>query len=151
MSETGSRPDWNQYFIGIAQAVAARAECTRRQVGAVIVKDRRILATGYNGAPAGKPSCLHGACPRGLLSAADMPEYSSYDTGPGQCIALHAEMNAVAAAARYGGSVQGASLYVTHAPCNGCMKLIEAVQFNAVCWPDKELELGLAFLTLNKD
>lgn len=70
------RPSWDEYFLGIAKAVAVRADCTRRQVGAVIVRDNRIVATGYNGGPSGGPSCLSGQCPRGQLDRDQMPGYA---------------------------------------------------------------------------
>jgi dCMP deaminase len=116
------RPDWNDYFLGIAEAVARRADCTRRKAGAVIVKDHRIVSTGYNGAPAGSPGCLEGACPRGRLSREEIPPGSSYDTGPGSCIALHAEQNAVIYADY--GKMKGAVIYVTSDPCDGCLRMI---------------------------
>ena len=137
---TAKRPGWDDYFLGIAQAVAARADCTRRQVGAVIVRDHRIVATGYNGAPPRHPGCLSaGACPRGrhFLSVAPLcfcgqpwpcPETvepdSSYDTGPGACIALHAEQNAIMYAGIDG--CLDSTLYVTDNPCDGCMRMIRA-------------------------
>lgn len=129
-----SRPDWDTYFLGIAEAVAERADCTRRKVGAVIVKDHRIVSTGYNGSPAGKRGCLtDGACPRGRLhdelaaetnTSAVQAGFSSYDTGPGTCIAIHAEANALLYADY--DKCQGATLYCTHVPCPGCAKLIAA-------------------------
>lgn len=113
------RPDWDFYFLGICEAVAERADCTRRKVGAVIVKDHRIVSTGYNGAPAGHNGCLAGACPRGKLSFAELPQGSPYD---GNCIAVHAEANAII----YGDydRMRNADLYCTDFPCDGCMKLI---------------------------
>lgn len=120
---TDPRPDWDTYYMGIAEAVAWRADCTRRQIGAIIVRDSRIVSTGYNGAPAGKPGCLSaGACPRGQMSKTDVLPGSSYDTGPGSCIALHAEQNAIL---RAGLECRGATIYVTDAVCDGCARLIE--------------------------
>ncbi|MER7445025.1 deoxycytidylate deaminase [Micromonospora avicenniae] len=153
MTQPG-RPDWDAYFLGIARAVAARADCTRRQVGAVVVRDRRIVSTGYNGAPPGGPSCLRGECPRGLhfprLDAAGVAycvcgehEWpcpnaaapgSSYDTGPGACVAVHAEGNAVLYAGRDG--CLGSTLYVTDEPCDGCSKLIKASGIARLVWPN---------------
>lgn len=114
------RPSWDEYFLGIAQAVAARADCTRAKHGAVIVKHNRIVATGYNGAPAGQPGCLtYGACPRGQKSYEELPtragDYSD-------CIAVHAEANALLYADR--DRCEGATIYITGAPCAGCKKLI---------------------------
>lgn len=115
------RPDWDTYFTDIAVAVSARAECSRSKVGAVLVKDNRIRATGYNGAPQGRPSCLQGACPRASSQAA--PGVSSYDDGPTSCIALHAEQNALLYASR--DDAEGATLYVTREPCAGCQRMID--------------------------
>jgi dCMP deaminase len=115
------RPDWDTYFLGIAAAVAARADCSRRRVGAVIVQDHRIVATGYNGAPAGRPGCLtNGACPR---AHSEVPEFSDYETGPGSCIAIHAEANALLYADR--SRCEGGTIYVTCEPCSWCLKLID--------------------------
>ena len=80
-----NRPDWDTYYLGIAAAVAKRGECSRRQVGAVIVKDHTIIATGYNGAPPGQPSCLEGACPRARSGAEPGKGYA--ESG---CTAVHA-------------------------------------------------------------
>lgn len=109
------RPGWDEYFLGIASAVAARADCSRRQVGAVIVKDHRIVSTGYNGAPPFELGCLTGHCPR---AKSDVPPGSPYDN----CIAVHAEANALLYADR--DRCEGATLYITCQPCFDCQKLI---------------------------
>lgn len=124
-----SRPDWDTYFLGIAKAVATRGECTRRQVGAVIVKDHRIVSTGYNGAPAGAPSCLEGACPR---AASGAEPGSSYDTGPGACISVHAEFNSIIYADYE--RCQGATIYVTDEPCGGCARVIAGAGITTTVW-----------------
>lgn len=116
MREMSDRPSWESYFMQIAHLVATRATCPRRSVGAVIVRDRRILATGYNGAPRGLPHCPEGGheheWPTGCLRA-------------GHCIrALHAEQNALLQAAMIGTPCEGSSIYVTCQPCNTCAKMI---------------------------
>lgn len=113
------RPGWDQYFLGIAEAVAARADCTRRQVGAVVVQGHRIVGTGYNGAPAGAPGCE--TCPRRTSDVA--PLAGSYDTGPGACVAIHAEANALLYTNRV--DLLEATIYVTTPPCDGCKRLIK--------------------------
>lgn len=136
MKMNDPRPDMDTYYMGIAVAVLARADCTRRKVGAVVVLGDRIVSTGYNGAPSGQPGCLtNGACPRGQLSALDVAPGSSYDTGPGSCIALHAEQNAILRAGR---DCRGATLYVTEEPCDGCSRLIAGAGFARVVTPTKE-------------
>lgn len=120
-----SRPSWDMWAVGVAHAVAQRADCRRRQIGAVILDaTHRVLSVGYNGAEPGGRSCLAGECPRGLQSALDVHPGSSYDTGPGSCISIHAEMNALL----YADPVRrkGATLYVTAEPCDGCMRPIRA-------------------------
>lgn len=133
MSPLPSRPDWDSYFLAIARTVATRADCTRRQVGAVIVKDNRIMATGYNGSPPGGLSCLQGQCPRGRISKEDLAPGSSYDTGAGTCVALHAEQNAI----MYASLDQrlGATLYITDEPCDGCMRMINGSGIARVIFP----------------
>lgn len=154
-----TRPSWDAYFLGVAEAVAVRADCTRRRIGAVIVDpDHRIVSTGYNGAPSGQSGCLSaGACPRGLHYAVKEETFtdghpvppgwqqrryvcacgdpwpcsssvdhgSSYDTGAGSCIAVHAEANALLYART---SVVGCTVYVTDEPCDGCRRLMAAAR-----------------------
>lgn len=111
------RPDWDSYFMGIAEIVAKRSTCLRRKVGAIIVKDRRILATGYNGAPVNLAHCDEKGCLRQKLNV-----------NPGErhelCRGLHAEQNAIIQAAYHGVSVKDAILYSTHFPCSICMKML---------------------------
>jgi dCMP deaminase len=136
------RPDWDQYFLNIAAVVASRADCTRRQASAVIVKRNRICSTGYNGAPAGHLGCASSnACPRGRLSTAELQSYSSYDTGPGACIAVHAEANALLYANRE--QTEGATLYTwssteAQEPCQGCWRLIQGAGIARVVWTGGE-------------
>lgn len=113
------RPDWNTYFLRITQLVAQRSTCLRRQVGAVIVKDRRILATGYNGAPNGVAHCFQ--LPSGCLR-----ESKNIPSGQRQelCRGLHAEQNAILQAAAFGVSLKDGELYCTHQPCVTCAKMI---------------------------
>lgn len=134
-------PDWDDYFLGIAQAVAARAKCRRRKVGAVIVgPDHRIMSTGYNGAPSGMLDCLEGGCPRGLSAAGSVAARSPYDdpTSPGYCPALHAEHNAVVYA---GKDVHGATCYTTDAPCPGCTKTLAGAGVSRVVWKTADGEM----------
>ena len=115
-----ARPTFDEYYLGIAQAVAARGECVRRRVGAVIVSGGdTIVATGYNGAPPGEPSCLDGACPRATRHVLAGTGYA--DTG---CHAIHAEANAIIRAGRE--RCLGATIYVTDEPCDLCAPLIRA-------------------------
>ena len=117
-AERSRRPSWDQYFITITHQVAERSTCLRAKVGAVIVRDRSILATGYNGAPAGLPHCIDVGC---LIYESRNPygevEENCYRT-------IHAEMNAIAQAARNGAAIREADIYVTHTPCIHCMKVL---------------------------
>jgi dCMP deaminase len=116
-----SRPTWDEYFAGIAEVVSLRADCRRRQVGAVIVDTHhRIVSTGYNGAAPGLSGCLAGACPRGLMTPEEAAPFSAYDN----CISIHAEANALLHAHQ---SLVGATIYVTCQPCKDCTKLIAGV------------------------
>jgi len=135
------RPSWDEYFLAIAGTVSLRADCSRRQVGAVVVKGNRIVSTGYNGSPPGFPGCAtDGACPR---AASGVTPGSSYDTGPGTCISIHAEANALLYAGVDG--CKGATLYLTTQPCEGCMKLIYAAGIARIVWAD-ELQRPRSFL-----
>ena len=107
------RKDWDEYFMDFAILAAARSGCLSRQVGCVIVKDRRVIATGYNSAPVGITECTH--CLR---------ENSESGSDLGYCYAVHAEQNAIAQCAKYGVSCDGATLYVTTQPCARCIKMI---------------------------
>ncbi|WP_058486024.1 deoxycytidylate deaminase [Defluviitalea phaphyphila] len=110
------RPSWDEYFMGIVDLVKQRSTCLRRQVGALIVKDKRILATGYNGAPTGCSHCEEVGCLREKLN---IPSGQRHEL----CRALHAEQNAIVQAAMHGVSVKGGTLYVTHQPCVMCAKM----------------------------
>jgi dCMP deaminase len=127
-----TRATWAEWGLGLADAVATRADCSRRQVGAVIVTPHnRVVSTGYNGAPSGHRGCLtEGACPRGQSSVETL--ITSYDTGPGMCIALHAEQNALLRASW--ADMQGGTLYVTCEPCPGCARMIIGTPLSFVVW-----------------
>ncbi|MBC7329753.1 dCMP deaminase family protein [bacterium] len=112
-----TRPSWDEYFMQIARVVATRSTCLRRQVGAVLVKEKRILTTGYNGAPRGLPHCLEVGCLREQLG---IPSGERQEL----CRGLHAEQNAIIQAAYYGVSIEGATLYCTHQPCITCAKML---------------------------
>lgn len=164
------RPGWDAYFLNVAQAVAQRGDCTRRQVGAIIVdQNHRIISTGYNGTAPGQKSCLEGSCPRGRHYKAEdsfcrgtawgdvkhdgycacgapwpctdaVQPGSSYDTGPGMCISLHAEQNCLLYAFR---SVEGMTMYITTEACDGCMKLLRGSRLHSVVTPAAAVILGL--------
>ncbi len=111
------RPGWDEYFLDICHVVARRANCRRRRVAAVIVLDRRIVSTGYNGTPRGIRNCSEGGCPR---CAGDAPSGERL----GDCICAHAEENAIVQAAYHGICVRGGTLYCTISPCLLCAKMI---------------------------
>jgi dCMP deaminase len=118
MENNNARPTWDEYFGSITKQVASRSTCLRRKVGAIIVKDKRILTTGYNGAPKGVKNCLErGKCLR---------EEMGVPSGQRQeiCRALHAEQNAIIQAAYHGVNIQGSVLYSTTQPCVQCAKMI---------------------------
>ena len=113
-------PDWDTYYMGIAFAVREKANCTGNRVGAVIVKENRVIATGYNGVPAGITNCLDGGCLRCSNPGGQFKSGTGYDL----CICVHAEHNALLSAAHFGIAVEGATLYTTMQPCFGCAKEI---------------------------
>ncbi len=109
---------WDSRFMELTELVGTWASCFRRKVGAIIVKDKRVLTTGYNGAPAGISSCMErGEC---LREKMNIPSGTRAET----CYAAHAEQNAIIQAARYGANIDGATLYCTHQPCVICAKMI---------------------------
>lgn len=117
MRSDSRRPSWDEYFIAITLEVAKRSTCRRRQTGAVIVKDKRILATGYNGAPSGLAHCLDIGC---LREKWGIPSGEHHEL----CRGLHAEQNAIIQAALHGVKIGGAKIYCTHQPCVLCAKMI---------------------------
>jgi len=112
-----NRPTWEEYFIEITRLVAKRATCLRRQVGAVLVMDKRLLATGYNGAPSGLAHCLEVGC---LREKNNIPSGERHEL----CRGIHAEQNAIIQAAFHGVRIQGATLYCTNLPCVICTKML---------------------------
>lgn len=112
-----NRPSWDEYFLKICELVSSRSTCIRRQVGAILVKDKRILATGYNGAPSGLAHCEEVGCLRKELGIASGERAEL-------CRGLHAEQNAIVQAAFHGIRIQGATLYSTTMPCSVCMKML---------------------------
>jgi len=142
--KTLKRPTWDTYFMNIAHVVASRATCLKRQVGALIVKDEQILATGYNGAPRGMKHGTEVGCLRDQL---DVPSGTHHEL----CRGLHAEQNAIIQAARSGVNVEGGTLYCTYMPCVICSKMIinsgiKRIVFNGY-YPD---ELAVQMLNESK-
>mgnify|MGYP000055982248 FL=1 len=112
-----TRPTWPEYFMAITRLVSKRSTCLRRSVGAILVKDKRILATGYNGAPAGLKHCEEVGC---LRADSAVPSGERHEL----CRGLHAEQNVIIQAAYHGISIEGATLYCTNKPCVICSKMI---------------------------
>lgn len=129
-----TRPSWDDYFLAIAFTIATRADCTRRQVGAVIVDPHhRIISTGYNGAAAGQPGCMtDAACPRGRMTVEEHPSYIDGNQDFTNCIAVHAEANALLYAD--GMRTRGATFYCTDKPCVSCERLIAGAGIARVVW-----------------
>ena len=117
MAKKESRPSWGTYFMNITNLVAERSTCTRRAVGAVLVKEKRILSTGYNGAPTGLKHCLEVGCLREKLGVVSGQMHEL-------CRGIHAEQNAIIQAAYHGVSVNGAVIYCTNQPCSICARMI---------------------------
>ena len=123
------RPSWNEYFISIAEMVANRSTCLRRHVGAVLVKEKRILATGYNGAPAGLKHCEEVGC---LREDSSIPSGMRHEL----CRGLHAEQNAIIQAAYHGIPIVGSKLYCTNKPCVICTKMLINAGIKSVFYID---------------
>lgn len=111
------RPSWERYFMDIACLVARRSTCLRRKVGAILVRDKRILATGYNGAPSGLPHCIDIGC---LREEMGIPSGERHEL----CRGLHAEQNVIIQAAYHGVCIKGAILFCTNMPCSICSKML---------------------------
>jgi len=128
------RPSWDEYFLSITREVATRSTCLRRHVGAILVREKRILTTGYNGAPRGLPHCSEAGC---LREEQNVPSGERHEL----CRGLHAEMNAMLQAAVHGIRIEGATLYSTTYPCSLCAKmLINCGVVRIVCaqdYPDR--------------
>lgn len=140
-----NRPTWDETFLEIAKIVSERATCSRRKVGAVLVQDNRIIATGYNGAASGAVHCIDGGCPRGKLSYEDAPAGADYNTYP--CVAIHAEANALLRAGH--AASKGGTLYVTTAPCQQCWNLIQAAEVGRVVILDGSFHGGAEYRSLS--
>jgi dCMP deaminase len=124
-----SRPSWNEYFMSITVMVANRSTCLRRKVGAILVKDKRILATGYNGAPSGLRHCEEVGC---LRETTSVPSGERHEL----CRGLHAEQNAIIQAAYHGFSIKGATLYCTNKPCVICSKMLINAGIRKILYED---------------
>ncbi|MGI5838822.1 MAG: deoxycytidylate deaminase [bacterium] len=124
-----SRPAWDEYFMEVTKVVATRSTCLRRQLGAVIVKDKRILTTGYNGAPSGLAHCLDVGC---LRQEKGIPSGERFEF----CRGLHAEQNAIIQAASYGVSIRGAAIYTSCYPCVTCAKMIVNAGITRIVYAD---------------
>lgn len=135
------RPSWDEYFFQITELVASRSTCLRRKVGAILVRDKRLLSTGYNGAPQNLEHCLDKGC---LREKMNIPSGERHEL----CRGIHAEQNAIIQAARHGVSVVGSTLYCTTQPCVICTKmLINAGVVEIYCregYPDELSEQMLA-------
>jgi len=130
------RPSWEQWAMNIAEAVATRADCRRRKVGAVVLNaNNRIVATGYNGTAPGRDGCLLGNCPRGRQTFKEVPDGDpTYDVeGLTYCIATHAEMNALLQASPF--DLEEATLVCTLKPCNACTKVISNTAVRRIIHP----------------
>ncbi|HDL04692.1 MAG: cytidine deaminase [Candidatus Zixiibacteriota bacterium] len=125
LNNINNRPSWHEYFMRIAMLAATRSTCLRRQVGAVIVKDKKVLATGYNGSPSGLKHCLEVGCMREEMG---IPSGQRHEL----CRAIHAEQNAIIQAATSGVSISGGTLYSTTFPCILCAKMLINAQIKEI-------------------
>ena len=126
MNDT-KRPSWDTYFMNMAELVAQRSTCLRRQVGAVLVRDKRMITTGYNGVPTGLAHCLDIGC---LREKRGVPSGERHEL----CRGLHAEQNAIIQAALYGVSLEGTTLYCTNQPCSICSKMLINVRIEKIIY-----------------
>jgi dCMP deaminase len=149
MPDKNKRPGWTEYFMDITRLVARRSTCIRRQVGAIVVKDKRILATGYNGVPTGLAHCEDTGC---IREQNNIPSGQRHEL----CRGLHAEQNTIIQAAYHGISISGATLYCTTLPCSICLKMLINAGITAIIYeqgyPDELTQslLNETDLTLTK-
>jgi len=129
MNDKGKRPSWDEYFMNITELVAGRSTCLRRRVGAILVRDKRIITTGYNGAPANVRHCLEVGC---LRAEQNIPSGERHEL----CRGLHAEQNAIIQAALHGVSVDGATLYCTNMPCIICSKMLINARIKTIIYKE---------------
>jgi len=129
MKPSRQRPTWDAYFMAITRLVAQRSTCTRRAVGAVLVRNKRLLSTGYNGAPSGIRHCAETGCLRQQLK---VPSGQRHEL----CRGIHAEQNAIIQAAYYGVSINGADLYCTNLPCSICARMIINAGIARICYAE---------------
>ena len=123
------RPSWDEYFMSITELVAGRSTCLRRKVGALLVRDKRIITTGYNGAPANVRHCLEVGCLRDEMG---IPSGERHEL----CRGLHAEQNAIIQAAMHGVSIDGATLYCTNMPCIICSKMLINARIKTIIYKE---------------
>src|SRR3990167_4300701 len=140
LGKKNSRPGWDEYFMGIAKVAALRSNCIKRKVAAVIVRDKRIIATGYNGTPRGVKNCSDGGCPR-------CNSFGASGENLEECLCSHAEENAIVQSAYHGVEIKDSTLYTTFSPCLMCTKMIinsgiKEVVYNAA-YPMADLPLKL--------
>lgn len=142
LRKADGRPSWVEYGLRMAGEARTRADCSRSKVGAALMTaDHSIVLTGYNGSPPGAPSCLLGGCPRGLKTMEEVePLVTSYDTGPGACIALHAEQNICLRASWE--QMRGSTLFSTREPCPGCARMMTGTPLAYVIWPGFTARVG---------
>ncbi|MCK9293711.1 MAG: cytidine/deoxycytidylate deaminase family protein [Desulfobulbaceae bacterium] len=129
MINPDQRPSWSEYFLSITELVAQRSTCLRRKVGAILVRDKRIIATGYNGAPSKVRHCLEVGC---LRAQQNIPSGERHEL----CRGLHAEQNAIIQAALHGVSVENSTVYCTNMPCSICSKMLINARVKAIYYKD---------------
>lgn len=128
LADSDGRPGWDAFFLSLAELWSTMSTCSRRQVGAVVVKNRKVIGNGFNGVASNKLHCSDGGCPRGQLSYEDVPAGADYNQFP--CFAIHAEHNAILQAGL--AECAGATIYVTAEPCTQCSNLIEHAKLERI-------------------
>ncbi|MBI4214996.1 dCMP deaminase family protein [archaeon] len=118
-----AKPSWDEYFMSIARVVRSRSSCARRQVGAILVKNKQIISTGYNGTPRGVKNCDEGGCPRCNAPESVHPR-GQYLEHLDKCFCCHSEENTILQAAFHGMKTEGATVYTTNMPCTMCAKIL---------------------------